>query len=425
MKKILVSAYALSPVRGSECAVGWEITKRLGEYFDVTVMMCAKTPSGNNFAEEVENYLNEFGPIKNISFVYVPMPKSSKFYTRLHDIGFWPAFYWGYNCWQKSAFKVAQKLHDTNKFSLAYQLNMIGFREPGYLWKLPIPFVWGPINGFHSIPFSFLKSFKGKDYIFQILKHLANNFQSKNASRPKIAAKKASLIWCVDMITKNKINHWNTKTDYLQETGLKTVNSSNSDESKKRFDGIRPLKLIWSGMITPGKALRILIDALLINKDFNFELTVLGDGPLMDEMKIKAQSINHKIAWKGWLSKEDATNQVELADLLIHTSLKEGTTNVILEAIGCGVPVVCHDTCGMGIVVNGKNGFKIPYKDFDTSIFFISELIKSIFKDPQILNNKFDTISQTTDMLSWDNKVTYIAHKINTVILENEADKLS
>jgi hypothetical protein len=26
-------------------------------------------------------------------------------------------------------------------------LNMIGYREPGYLWKLNVPFVWGPMGG--------------------------------------------------------------------------------------------------------------------------------------------------------------------------------------------------------------------------------------------------------------------------------------
>ena len=137
-----------------------------GQYFDVTVLMCENTPSGDNYAEEVKRYLDENGSIKNVSYVFVPMPKRSKIYTWLHDNGFWPAYYWGYNCWQKSVYEVARRLHKSQQFDLVYQLNMIGFREPGYLWQLPIPFVWGPMNGFHSIPLSFLKSLKGKEYFF-------------------------------------------------------------------------------------------------------------------------------------------------------------------------------------------------------------------------------------------------------------------
>ncbi len=415
MKKILISAYAVSPIRGSECAVGWEITKRLGQYFDVTVLVCEKTPSAANFENEIKKYLDENGFIKNVSYVFVPMPKSSKIYTWLHDNGFWPAYYWGYNCWQKSAFEMAKKLHITNKFDLVYQLNMIGFREPGYLWKLPVPFVWGPTNGFHSIPLSFLKSLKGKEYFFQHLKHFFNELQILISKRSKKVAKKAAVVWCVDEVAKYTIEKWGGKTDLLQETGLNMLDNETFSTIKK-FENQNVLNLVWSGMITSGKALGILIDALLLNKDLNFKLTILGDGPLLQEMKVKAESISHKIVWKGWLPKDEAIECVKSSDLLIHTSLKEGTPHSVLEAIAYGIPVVCHDTCGMGVAVNDKNGFKIPYRDFETSILFVSELLKSIFENPHILNDKYDTIGQTTAMLSWDSKVEYIADKITAII---------
>lgn len=422
MKKILISAYAVSPQRGSECAVGWEITTRLAQYYEVTVLMCKVTPSGNKYFEEVETYIKNNTTSPNIKFVPIAMPISSKKYTKIHDLGFWPAYYWGYRCWQKEAYRVAADLNKSTPFDLAYQLNMIGFREPGYLWKLDIPFVWGPTNGFHSIPFSFLKSFKGKEFFVQTLKHIANEVQIKLAFRAKRAARKASLVWCVDAVTQKKIKEWGAITDMLQETGLGLKNDIIHNK-KSKFDDQKPLKLVWSGMITSGKALGILIDALLMNKDLNFSLVVLGDGPLLQEMKNRAQSINHKIEWKGWLTKEDANYFMNSADLMIHTSLKEGTSNVILEALGFGIPVICHDTCGMGIVVNDKNGFKIPYKDFETSTVFVSELLKSIFYNPQILNDKYETIMQNSSMLSWDNKVKYIAQKMDAIIVEkNKTD---
>ena len=419
MKKILISAYAVSPIRGSECAVGWEITKRLGQYFDVTVLMCETTPSGVGYAAEVEHYIEKNGSIKNVSYVCVPMPRRSKIFTWLHDNGFWPAYYWGYSCWQKSAFETAEKLHVVKKFDLVYQLNMIGFREPGYIWRLPVPFVWGPTNGFHNIPFSFLRTFKGKQYFFEYLRYFFNKLQSLLPSRARKAAKKASIVWCVDEVSKSKLEKWGAKTDLLQETGLALLTDINFDVNKK-FENPKVLRLVWSGNIITRKALEILIDALIMNKDLNFSLVVLGDGPLMQKMKIRAQSINHKITWKGWLSKYEALKHVKSSHLLIHTSLSEGTSNVILEAIGYGVPVVCHDTCGMSLVVNEKNGFKIPYNDFETSTLFVSELIKSILDNPQILNSKLDVIAQTRATLSWDYKVEIIADKIKSIIAKSE-----
>jgi glycosyltransferase involved in cell wall biosynthesis len=259
-----------------------------------------------------------------------------------------------------------------------------------------------------------LKSLKAKEYLLQHIKYFFNELQIMITSRPKKAARKASVVWCVDELAQKIIKNWGGKTDLLQETGLNIIRDSHSLE-KSNFVQTRVLNLVWSGNITTGKALTILIDALLQNKELNFNLVVLGDGPLLQELVEKAQPINHKINWKGWLSREEAISYVKTADLLIHTSLKEGTPHSILEAIAYGIPVVCHDTCGMGVVVNKKNGFKIPYKDYHTSIKYISNLLQSISENPEILIAKKKTITETIPSLTWDAKVSYIANKINSL----------
>lgn len=48
---------------------------------------------------------------------------------------------------------------------------MIGFREPGYLWKIENkPFVWGPIDAKESFPTTFLKGVNLKTKVFILLK---------------------------------------------------------------------------------------------------------------------------------------------------------------------------------------------------------------------------------------------------------------
>jgi glycosyltransferase involved in cell wall biosynthesis len=414
MKKLLVSAYAISPVRGSEHALGWEIVIRLGKYFDVTVLMCEKTPSNYFYVREIEEYTNKYGPIRNVKFVPVKIPEDANKYFKLHDKGFWPAYYWGYNCWQQAAFTKAQELHKLQKFDAAYLLNMTGFREPGYLWELDIPFIWGPINGFHSIPFSFLRSFSGKEYILQSIKHWANEIQIATSSRAKKAAQKAALVWGVDEKAVKTLTKWKANAELMQETGLNPI--ANDKIVARNYDGVTSLNLVWSGIMISRKALNILIQALIKVKHLNFHLTVLGSGSLLDQLKREAEPIQNKITWVGKLPKDDAIEMVSKSDLLIHSSLSEGTPHSILEAIGLGVPVVCHDICGMAAVVNEKNGFKIPYKDFNTSVEFISDLLVKIQSNPEILNKRYETIWETTNDLTWDTKVKTIAQKINDIL---------
>ena len=186
---------------------------------------------------------------------------------------------------------------------------MIGFREPGYLWKLDVPFIWGPINGFHSIPFSFIRYFKGKEFLMQSLKHVTNELQIRISNRARRAAEEAKIVWCVDQRTMNQMVHWNANAELMQETGLVTI--PHYLQSNRNYDGVRCLNLVWSGMITTGKALNILIQALIELKNYNFHLTVIGDGPLLDNLKKFSAPVQTKITWTGWISKSEAIKWLE------------------------------------------------------------------------------------------------------------------
>ena len=48
------------------------------------------------------------------------------------------------------------------------------------------------------------------------------------------------------------------------------------------------------------------------------------------------------------------------ADVFVFTSLQEGTSTVVMEALALGLPVICHDACGMGVAVNERCGIKVP-----------------------------------------------------------------
>ena len=64
--------------------------------------------------------------------------------------------------------------------------------EPGYLWKLNIPFVWGPVGGmdiFHKI----IGKLGFKGFIYYLAYNFFNFYQMNFLRRPKLAAKKAGI----------------------------------------------------------------------------------------------------------------------------------------------------------------------------------------------------------------------------------------
>jgi len=42
------------------------------------------------------------------------------------------------------------------QFDLVHQVTVSCFREPGHLWRLEAPFIWGPVGGIQNYPWRFL-----------------------------------------------------------------------------------------------------------------------------------------------------------------------------------------------------------------------------------------------------------------------------
>ena len=146
--KRLLLAYRCSPYRGSEWAVGWGRVVETARYHDVIVI------TSDTSKADIERYSREHFPLKNVMFSYVGESAIQKALRIVPSIGAY--HYLAYNQWQREALSIAVRLHREQKFDLVHHVNICGYREPGYLWKLPIPFVWGPVGGTQQYPWKFL-----------------------------------------------------------------------------------------------------------------------------------------------------------------------------------------------------------------------------------------------------------------------------
>src|ERR1700733_12452313 len=68
-RRVLVSAYAVSPVRGSEPGIGWNIGTRLARYHDVTLMCSEGTVQPRR--QEIEAFLKDHGPIPGLTILFI------------------------------------------------------------------------------------------------------------------------------------------------------------------------------------------------------------------------------------------------------------------------------------------------------------------------------------------------------------------
>lgn len=411
--KILISAFACSPVRGSESAVGWNVATRLGQTHDV-VLLFGENDHGYRFREEIERYLAEHGPIPGVSFVPVAHTKFSRVCQRIHDAGIWAVYYLGYRSWQRQAFHVAKRLTAAEGFDLVHQLNMIGYREPGYLWRLNVPFVWGPIGGASNLPWAYFGKMSGRGRLFYGARNLLNEAQKRLRGRPRSAARRAAKCWVVDPASQAMLQSWGCESETLLEAGTEL---SLPARLRKRAPGV-PLRICWSGEQVDRKCLPILLDAIAgLAVESRPHLSVLGQGHETFRWKARAGELGlTSIDWIGRVPRSEALEVMGACDVLVLTSLQEATSLVVVESLSMAMPVVCHDACGMAIAVTPKCGIKVPMVDYASSVAGFRTAIERLSESAGLLETLSEGALNRSRELTWEKMAARISAEYDELI---------
>jgi glycosyltransferase involved in cell wall biosynthesis len=358
--KILICAYACSPVRGSEAGVGWGWAEAISRHHDVWVITGESEPFPDGmyrYKDEIEAELERQPALRQrMRFHHIPKRR----WMWLEKI--WPPSYqWFYRPWQRRAFQLAQRLHEEIEFDVAHQLTYVGFRAPGYLWKLDAPLVWGPIGGLENTPWRFLPMLGFYGCVYYAARNVVNAFHKKFLPTPRRAFAKASggIVAATAGIQREISQCYGQPSEVICEIGTPAVIAS---KHSQREIG-EPLKLAWSGMHLPGKALPILLKALAtLPTDLSWELSILGQGPCTAKWGRLADrlGLSQRCNWLGWMKREEAMQFMQSSHVFVITSIKDLTSSVLLEALAAGVPVICPNLCGFANVINGDCGIKLP-----------------------------------------------------------------
>jgi|WetSurMetagenome_2_1015567.scaffolds.fasta_scaffold06210_5 glycosyltransferase involved in cell wall biosynthesis len=425
--KVLICAHELSPNQGSECAEGWNIVTRLAQFHDVTVLYA----SGSQFKpvsyyEAVNNYFKANDNINGLTFINIDQPGITKLIARLNSfflprssIGLPFLYFLGYKFWQHTAYKEAILLHNKIHFDIAHQLTQITFREPGYLWKLRIPFIWGPTGGLSSLSRDFRKILSFRSRIFENIRSFINLYQFNFVPRIRQANITASLIYAF-----SKEDAFQFQQRALGNVKLLLDAGTYVQPNIKIVDKDPGTELVgvWCGQLIERKAPVVLLKALAKLKtiDAKIKIKIIGSGPLKFFLHTMAEKLDlSNIEWIDSVSHDDIFKIMRDADFFIHTSFREATSNVIPEAISVGLPVICHDINGMSIAITEKCGIKIPLISPEKSVQGFSDAMLLLLNDPvELTKLKIGALERSKE-LSWEVMAESIANDYLNIVKDN------
>lgn len=137
---------------------------------------------------------------------------------------------------------------------------------------------------------------------------------------------------------------------------------------KVQYQQERPFIVGTVARLAPEKNHTCLLDACaqLVEKGINFQLKIVGDGPLRNFLAEKCEDLNLQdyVVFEG--TRTDIPTALNEFDLFVLPSLTEGVSLTLLEAMSCELPVVATNVGGTPeVVIHGETGLLVSSNDPD------------------------------------------------------------
>lgn len=147
--------------------------------------------------------------------------------------------------------------------------------------------------------------------------------------------------------------------------GIKKPEVAPSPRSKYGFREDEVI-LTTLGRLVARKANDQLISMVAALKNEALRLVIMGSGPQEEFLKEEAQKmgVGSQVSFMGFVDDTEKFELLEMSDIYVSTSQHEGFGLVFLEAMHCGLPIVCYDHGGQtDFLRDDETGFVVKLND--------------------------------------------------------------
>lgn len=407
--KILISAHDCQPNSGSEAGNGWNWVFHLAELgCEVWVL----TLTQNQAAIEAELSLN---PIPNLHFIYISIPQWVKRYLNI-PIG---DFSWqsDYLAWQLRAAKIAKQLDQKQEFDVVHHLTWASITAGSWLWRLNKPFVFGPVGGAQITPAHFKKYFLPQQWrkeatrtlIFQKLARF--NFISRQT------VSKADLVLATNRDTYNLAKRLGAnRIELFSVIGL-AQNYFPQQLAPKSTS--TKLRLLWIGSPIPTKGCPLALESLAkVDSSIPWKITIIGfDNSHVNLMSlIKELGIEHQVDCKGRIPWSKLKDEYLNSDVFVFTSLRNSLGAQLIEAMGCGLPIITLDHQGAKDFVPDQAGIKVPVTNPHETISALAQAVEYMYHNPKQRQEMGRAGYEFAKMQIWSQKADKMSNYYQEII---------
>jgi len=354
--RILLSAYACEPGKGSEPGVGWNWALSLARRGH-QVWVITRT----NNREAIEHAVSEGKQpeLAKLNWLYYDVPKWASWWKKGGR-----GVHLYYALWQRGVLGVALRAHTKSQFDLVHHITFGVWRQPCYLYKLGVPLIFGPVGGGEAGTKYLLQTLPLKDRLKESLRAFVNWMALFNPFLRTCFKHAYSVSKTPE--TASWVGRAGGTTHVSFEIGI-DASAFKFNSQVQQTGGMRCL---FAGRMLGLKGIHLAIMAIAKAKqqECKISLTLVGRGPMLMQVGELARmlDIENQIEFIDWLNQQELFQQYRVHDVLLFPSLHDSSGNVILEAFAHGLPVVCFKLGGPGVLVDDTCGRAVDVTDDDS-----------------------------------------------------------
>lgn len=373
--RILLCGHACAPELGSEPGVTWNWAWHLSEKHEVWALVHPE------HRLEIESYLRR-NPKPRLNFVWVSLPRwldpwrpaEGERWIHVH-----------YVLWQYAALSNARRLHRRINFDVCHFVSWATVLASPLLWKLPVPFFWGPVGGAQTVPWPF-HSYLRWSWRKELLRRVRIRLRRATPSF-RNAVRKSALILSSNGETR----------DLLAAAGARRIALFPADsgvppeliEAPCTLASARTDVVIhWSGRISPHKGLPLALEGFARacrNSAVPLRLEISGDGPdrTYCEALVHDLGLAQRVRFLGYLPRSEVLQHLRQADALLFTSLRDTVGSVCLESMAAGLPIVLLDHQGVRHFVPPEASWRVLPTTAPETVANLAIAIQTMAENPE------------------------------------------
>ena len=396
--KLLVSAYACEPGKGSEPAVGWNwVQALLRRGYRVHVLTRA------NNRQSIESISAHRDPA--LTFHYYDLPAWMRAWKRRPG-----GIYLYYLFWQWGAYRVARRLHAQERFDRVHHVTFASFRQPSFMGRLGIPFIFGPVGGGESMPAQFRRGLPWRNRLSETIRNAGNSLialdplmRSTFAKAEVIACTTAETMACVPFA-------WQAKCVVQPAIGIddSEIHPPTSGESLA-------LQFLFVGRLLYWKGLHLAFGALAQARRSlpgGLKLKIIGTGEDHGwlQEQARAAGVMDILEWVTSTAHHEMTREYRQSLALVFPSLHDSGGMVVLESLAAGLPVICLDLGGPGALATPDCAIVIRARHADEAEVTkeLADAIIRVATDAALRAKLAANAANRAKQLTWDRAADHL-----------------